>query len=141
MTSPYVPRDKVLLGRLQEHGCGGDISGSRPGELQAARMGIKPAFRSSAAKARAKAGAPQGHPVVTERSFCLVMGLGGVGGYVQVPSQSSQGALQALYLAVLPSFSHPQRNHAKILLGLRNVCLLKDDTVRNKVVEKKPLAR
>lgn len=110
-------------------------------ELQAARMGIKPMFRSSAAKPRAKAGAPQGHLMVTEGSFCLVTGLAGVGGRVQVPSQRSQGALQALYLAVFPSFSHPQRNHAKILLGQRNVCLLKDDTVRNKVEEKKPRAR
>lgn len=52
--------------------------------------------------------------MVTEGSFCLVMGLGGVGGRVQVPSQRSQGALQALHLAVFPSFSHPQRSHAKI---------------------------
>lgn len=59
----------------------------------------------------------------------------------QVPSEWSQGALQAFYLEIFLSVSCPQRDHAKLLLGQRNVCLLKDDTVRNKVEENKPLSQ
>lgn len=59
----------------------------------------------------------------------------------QVPGERSQGALQAFHLETFLSVSCPQRDHAKLLLGRRNVCLLQDDTVRSKVEENKPLSQ
>lgn len=58
----------------------------------------------------------------------------------QVPSERSQGALLVQSEIFLSIFC-PQRDHAKLLLGWKNVCLLKDDTVRNKVEENKPLSQ
>lgn len=57
------------------------------------------------------------------------------------PNWRSRGALQAFALEIFLSSSHPQTDHVKLLLGQRSVCLLKDETVRTKVEENKPLSQ
>lgn len=145
-----VPRDRAPLGCRHMHrdslshvSAGAISSGSRR-KLQAARMGLTPMATSSAAKPRGRgsSGTPHGcHKGVFSSRWLL----NGVGGRVQpeeqVPSERSLAALQAFHLEIFLSVSCPQRDHAKLLLGRRNVCLSKDDTVRNKAEENKPLSQ